>query len=209
MAACDAANVGDLLRILGFRMRGGCGSELVLETVNAARAFITADSGFPVNKLEEALRTNRPFSYDFHPTLAPVLFGPEYWTNGNKETQDFLEALIADPAVCRLYLGFSKLDYETADALRKAGSYSHWKAYSHVLDFFGGMFQIRDGKAVIPGGAGAERAWQEMVGVSPEKGAAVLRPAGVEGRWLAGEPVRRAGAHRYDRCGIICWSRRG
>jgi hypothetical protein len=186
VAACDAANVGDLLRILGFRMRGGCGSELVLETVNAARAFITADSGFPVNKLEEALRTNRPFHYDYHPTLAPVLFGPEYWTNGNKETQDFLEALIADPAVCRLYLGFSKLDYETADALRKAGSYSHWKAYSHVLDFFGGMFQIRDGRAVIPGGAGAERAWQEMVGVSPEKGAAFFdRLVSKDDGWLA------------------------
>jgi hypothetical protein len=30
---CDAANVADLLRVLGFRMRGGCGSEVVLETV--------------------------------------------------------------------------------------------------------------------------------------------------------------------------------
>ena len=47
---------------------------------------------------------------------------------GNKETQDSLEALIGDPAVCRLYLGFSKLDCETADALRKGGTYSHWKA---------------------------------------------------------------------------------
>ena len=46
---CDAANVADLLRILGFRMRGGCGSEVVLETVNAARAFLTTDSGFPIN----------------------------------------------------------------------------------------------------------------------------------------------------------------
>ena len=55
---CDAPNVADLLRVLGFRMRGGCGSEVVLETVNAARAFLTTDSGFPVNQLEEALRTS-------------------------------------------------------------------------------------------------------------------------------------------------------
>ncbi|MGP8245353.1 MAG: hypothetical protein ACLQVN_12650 [Bryobacteraceae bacterium] len=184
--ACDAANVGDLLRILGFRMRGGCGSELVLETVNAARAFITTDSGFPVNKLEEALRTNRPFRYDFHPTMVPMLFGPEYWTKGNKETQDFLEALIGDPAVCRLYLGLSKLDYETADAIRKSGNYNHWKAYSHVLDFFGGMFEIRNGRAVIPGGARAETTWQEMVGVSPEKGAAFFdRLVVKDDGWLA------------------------
>ena len=26
-------------------------------------------------------------------------------------------------------------------------------AYAHVLDFFGGMFEIRNGKAVVPGGA--------------------------------------------------------
>jgi hypothetical protein len=184
--ACDAPNVGDLLRILGFRMRGGCGSELVLETVNAGRAFITTDSGFPVNKLEDALRTNRPFSYDFHPTTVPVLFGAEYWVAGNKEAPDFLEALIGDPAICRLYLGFSKLDYETADALRKGGTYSHWKAYSHVLDFFGGMFEIRNGKAVIPGGARAEATWQEMVGVPPEKGAAFFdRLVAKDDGWLA------------------------
>ena len=52
-------------------MRGGCGSEVVLETVNAPRAFLTTDSGFPVNELESALRTNRPFTYDFHPARDP------------------------------------------------------------------------------------------------------------------------------------------
>src|SRR5262249_51608077 len=31
---CDSQNAGELLRILGFRMRGGCGSDVVLETVN-------------------------------------------------------------------------------------------------------------------------------------------------------------------------------
>ncbi len=44
---CDSTATGDLLRVLGYRMRGGCGSDLVLETVNASRAFLTIDSGFP------------------------------------------------------------------------------------------------------------------------------------------------------------------
>src|ERR1039458_2905997 len=78
---CESPASGELLRILGFRMRGGCGSEVVLETVNAPRAFLTTDSGFPVNELEEALRTNRVFTYDFHPFHVPVLFGPVYWSN--------------------------------------------------------------------------------------------------------------------------------
>lgn len=170
IASCDAPNVADLIRILGFRMRGGCGSDVVLETVNAARAFLTADSGFPVNKLEEALRTNSPFTYDYHPTEVPVVFGPDYWMAGSKDA-DFLTTFIGDPANCRLYLGFSKLNRETAEGLRKQGTLAHLKAYAHVLDFFGSMFEIRDGKAVVPGGQRSAAAWGELVGVSPDKGA--------------------------------------
>src|ERR1039458_3707727 len=169
---CDSPRVADLLRILGFRMRGGCGAEVVLETVNAARAFLTTDSGFPLNRLEQALRTNRPFTYDFHPTMVPVLFGSEYWFGGakDKEPGDFLESLISDPAQCRLYLGLAKLDRATAEQLRTAVPYPRLKAFSHVLDFFGGMFEIRNGKAIVPGGARSAAAWAELTGASPDKG---------------------------------------
>ena len=172
--SCDSPNVADLLRILGYRMRGGCGSEVVLETVNAPRAFLTTDSGFPLNDLEQALRTNRPFSYDFHPALAPVFFGWEYWMTGvkDKTADDFIESFISDPSVCRLYLGLSKLDRETAESLRKAVPFTRLKAYSHVLDFFGGMFELRGGKAVTPGGQRSAAAWGELVGASPDQGTA-------------------------------------
>jgi len=59
---CESPVTGDLLRLLGYRMRGGCGSDLALETVNPSRAFLTIDSGFPLSELEAALRTNRPFT---------------------------------------------------------------------------------------------------------------------------------------------------
>jgi hypothetical protein len=167
---CESPNVADLLRILGYRMRGGCGADVVLETVNAGRAFLTADSGFPVNKLEEALRTNRAFSYNFHPSQVRVMFGQEYWMTGAQNSPGLVEALISDPSACRLYVGLSKLDRETADSLRKSLSFAHMKAYAHVLDFFGGMYEIHDGKAVVPGGPRASAAWTEMVGVSPDKG---------------------------------------
>ena len=166
---CDSPVAGDLLRILGFRMRGGCGSEVVLETVNAGRAFLTTDSGFPVNRLEEALRTNRRFTYDFHPTAIPVLFGPSYWTAGAKDV-DLIEALVADPSLCRLYLGLSKLDPATATAMHDSGTLAHWRVYAHVLDFFGGQFEVRGGKAVVPGGARSAAAWGDLVGVSPDRG---------------------------------------
>src|SRR5215471_4193339 len=106
---CESPKAGELLRIIGFRMRGGCGSEVVLETVNEPRAFVTTDSGFPVNELEAALRTNRPFTYDYHPTTVTVLFGAEYWMPGKEKDKEFIEAFISDPSMCRLYLGFTKL----------------------------------------------------------------------------------------------------
>jgi hypothetical protein len=170
---CESATVAELLRVLGFRMRGGCGSEVVLETVNAARAFLTTDSGFPVNDLEQALRTNRPFKYDYHSTNVAVLFGPEYWLSGvkDKEPNSFIETFIGDPALCRLYLGMSKLDAETAEGLRAAIAFPRLKVFAHVLDFFGGMFEIRNGKAVVPGGQKSVAAWADLAGASPDKGA--------------------------------------
>ncbi len=184
---CDAPAAGELLRILGFRMRGGCGSEVVLETVNAPRAFLTTDSGFPVNDLEQALRTNHPFNYDFAPTTVPVMFGPDYWGGSkDKEGSSFIENFISDPSVCRLYLGFSKLDTNTAEAMRKVASLTRLKAYSHVLDFFGGMFEIRDGKAVVPGGQHAASGWAELTGASPDQGAAFFdKLMAKDDGWLA------------------------
>jgi hypothetical protein len=170
--ACESATVADLLKILGFRMRGGCGSEVVLETVNAARAFLTTDSGFPLNDLEQALRTNRPFTYDYRPTVVPVMFGPEYWLSASKEKEgaQFIDTFIGDPSMCRLYLGFAKLDRETADALKAAIAFPRIKVFAHVLDFFGGMFEIRGGKAIVPGGQRTAAAWTELAGASPDKG---------------------------------------
>jgi len=169
---CDSAQTGQLLKTLGFRMRGGCGSDVVLETVNATRAFLTMDSGFPLAELEEALRTNRPFSYDYQPTKIPVLYSAEYWLSAReKQSGEFIDTFMSDPSLCRLYLGMSKIDQDTADQLRRALPVARIRAFAHVFDFFGGMFRLRDGKAVIPGAPKSTAAWTEMVGASPDQGA--------------------------------------
>ncbi len=184
---CDSPNAGDLLKILGFRMRGGCGSEVVLETVNATRAFLTTDSGFPLPTLEQALRTNRPFIYDYHPARLPVLFGSDYWlSEKEKENSNFLDVLLSDPALCRLYLGMSKLDRETAEVFHKSIAMAHLRAYAHVLDFFGGMFEVRDGKAVVPGAPRSVAAWTELAGAPPDQGAAFFEKLiAKDDGWLA------------------------
>jgi hypothetical protein len=185
---CDSAQTGDLLRVLGYRMRGGCGSEVVLETVNAMRAFLTIDSGFPLAPLEQALRTNRPFIYDYKPTKVPVIYGADYWL-GAKDTKDkgnFIDTFLGDPAVCRLYLGLSKLDPETAEVIKKTIPMPRLRANAHVLDFYGSMFLTRNGEAVVPGGARGVAAWKELTGKSPQDGGAFFeRVLTRDDGWLA------------------------
>jgi hypothetical protein len=173
IATCDSTQTGDLLRILGYRMRGGCGSDVVLETVNASRAFLTIDSGFPIAELEQALRTNRPFHYEYHSTRVPVLYGADYWLSlREKQSGEFIDLFTGDPTLCRAYLGMSKLEPGTAEALRKTTPVARVKAFAHVLDFFGAMFEIKNGKAVVPGGQRSAAMWGELVGASPDQGAA-------------------------------------
>jgi hypothetical protein len=185
---CDSTATGDLLRILGYRMRGGCGSDVVLETLNASRAFLTIDSGFPLADLEQKLRINQPFTLDYHPARIPLMYNAEYWQSARDKTQtgEFIDAFLADPALCRLYLGLSKLDPETAEELRKQVPAPRLKIFAHVLDFFGAMFQIRDGKAIVPGGAKSEKAWADLAGADPQKGAAFFEKlVAREDGWLA------------------------
>ncbi|MBL8179210.1 MAG: hypothetical protein JNK48_31325 [Bryobacterales bacterium] len=169
---CESTQTGDLLRILGYRMRGGCGSEVVLETVNASRAFLTIDSGFPLAELEQALRSSRPFTYDYAATKVPVLYTPDYWVGPkDKQQGDFIDAFLGDPSLCRLYLALSKLDPISAEELKKALPVQRIKAFSHVLDFFGGMLQLKDGKMPVPGGQRSVAAWAELAGAQPDQGA--------------------------------------
>ena len=184
---CESAITGDLLRILGYRMRGGCGSDVALETVNPSRAFLTIDSGFPLSALEAALRTNRPFTLDYHPARVPILFTADYWqpTTAKKEG-DFIDFFLGDPTLCRLYSALSSIDPDTAEQIRKDMPAAKAKVYAHVLDFFGSMFELRDGKVQVPGGARSEKAWADLVGVAPDKGATFFeRLIEKEDGWLA------------------------
>jgi hypothetical protein len=184
---CDSSQTGELLRVLGYRMRGGCGSEVVLETLNATRAFLTVDSGFPLAELEQDLRTNRPFAYDYKPTLVPILYTQDYWLAAkDRQSGDFIDTFLGDPSLCRLYLALSKLDPAASEELRKNTTVQKIRAYAHVLDFYGGMFQIRDGRVVVPGGARSEKGWADLLGVSPDKpGPFLERLVAKDDGWLA------------------------
>ena len=183
--SCDSEQTGALLKVLGYRMRGTCGDDIVLETVNPTRAFLTVDSAFPLTKLEQDLRANHPFEISYAPSPVPVLYDTRYWlaaaTHSNQS--DFLDAFLSEPSLCRLYLGLSHLDRATAEALRKQTSPAKLKIFAHVLDFYGGMFQIRNGAAVVPG---SPKTWASMVGTSPNNpGAFFYKLLASDDGWMA------------------------
>ncbi len=64
----------------------------------------------------------------------------------------------------------AKLDPETADDFRNSISPVRLRSFASVLDFFGGNFEIRQGKAIVPGGARSAGAWADLAGASPDKG---------------------------------------
>ena len=182
--ACDSEQTAALLKILGYRMRGSCGTDVVLETVNATKAFITVDSAFPLAELEKDLRANRRFELPYAPTVIPVLYNASYWLEAaGKGNTSFLDGFLSDPSLCRLYLGLSKLDRPTAEALRTQASSAKLKVYAHVLDFFGSMFEVRNGAAVVPG---SPQAWAELTGASPKNGGAFFEKLlETDDGWLA------------------------
>jgi len=182
---CDSEEAGALLKALGYRMRGSCGADIVLETVNPTKAFLTVDSGFPIAQLEQDLRANRKFEFPYAPTQIPVLYGSDYWMSalGRTFQGEFIDAFLSDPSLCRLYLGLSHVDRVTAEALRKQVPAPRLKLYASVLDFYGGMFQIQNGAAVVPGPA---RTWASLVGVSPSNpGAFFEKLLGTDDGWAA------------------------
>src|SRR5436305_14583478 len=81
---------------------------------------------------------------------------------GRTNQPEFIDAFLSDPSLCRLYLGLSHVDRATAEALRKQVPAPRLKLFANVLDFYGGMFQIQNGAAVVPGPA---RTWASILGV--------------------------------------------
>jgi hypothetical protein len=166
-------------------MRGTCGADIVLETVNATRAFITVDSGFPLTRLEQDLRANHPFELPYGATSVPVLYNGQYWLSAATHSSgpEFIDAFLSDPSLCRLYLGLSHLDRQTAEILRRQMPAARLKVFAHVLDFFGGMFEVRNGAAVVPG---SPKSWASLAGASPNNpGAFFEKLLSTDDGWMA------------------------
>lgn len=162
-----------LLETLGYRLEQPCGKQVSIETGDANRAFLTIDSGFPLAQLEHALRNGKPFTYPYASSSLPLLFTANDWTASTGERaipkNDVLDAMVRDPLLARLYWALSRLDSQTRAYLVKEIGIRKLLPYAPVMDFFGRSICIRSGRVLVPGGAKADSAWQNLVGASPGK----------------------------------------
>ena len=162
-----------LLRILGYRIRGECGrTGMALSTANPERAFLSVDSGFPLLDLEERLQHDGPFDYGYTGSTVPVLFAAGDWivlaSQKGQESRDFLESLLYEPSVARLYWAMSQIEPETRVVIKEDIGLAKLLALAPVLDLYGSQLCVRGGAVVVPGRREAEKEWQGMVGASPQ-----------------------------------------
>jgi len=189
VSGCDDA--GTLVQTLGYRMRAGCGQKnFSLETANPERAFITIDSGFPLNELEEALQKNAPFTYAYAATRVPVILHERDWLNlrttQRRSSGTVLDLLLKDPAVDRLYWALARQDVETRQTLQRSLGLNAMLPFAPVLDFYGSEISIRSKRVLVPGGPTTEAAWKSLVGAAPQApGEFVLRLVSKDNGWLA------------------------
>jgi len=166
------ANCGEakpLLKTLGYRARPDCGTPgSFLETADDQRAFLTIDSGFPLPELEKDLSEGKPFSYSFTETQIPAL-ALELEKSEKVKKKDYLDVLLSDPSLARLYWAFGHMDPETQEILRQPRMLRKIAPFSGALDFYGSQIRVRSGRVIVPGGTGAEPAWKEIVGASAEQ----------------------------------------
>jgi hypothetical protein len=165
-------DAGALLGILGYAMEGACGQKTMrLVTAEPERAFLTVDSGFPLLDLEEALQSNAPFVYGYAGSNVPVMFRVEDWeavvVKKGEEKRDLLGRLLYEPDFARLYWAMAQIEPATRDVLKKEIGLGKLQSFASLLDLYGSEICIRDGRVVVPGGRGAEKQWQEMVGANP------------------------------------------
>ena len=189
ISGCEDA--GKLIQILGYKFERGCSrTDASLITVDAERAFLTVDSGFPLTQLEEALQKGTPFDYAFPATRVPILFSEEYWTAlvpaKERPAATLLDMLMNDEHADRLYSAMARLDPGTRLALSRSPGLKRLLGYAPVLDFYGGRICIRSGAVVVPGGDAAEQSWQGLAGASPKKpGDFVYHLLAKDQGWLA------------------------
>ena len=188
----NCADAKPLLDILGYRVTADCGkSSAYVATADPRRAFLTIDSGFPLPELEVTLQGGKPFSYPYPDSQVPIALTERQWVEASGESshekdRPLIDALLHDPSLARLYYAWAHVDPETQTALLHSPGLKKLVSLAASLDFYGSYIRVESGRVIVPGGAAAEPAWKELVGVNPHSpGEFVPRLLLKDNGWLA------------------------
>ncbi|HWX37909.1 MAG TPA: hypothetical protein VNY09_01640 [Candidatus Sulfotelmatobacter sp.] len=183
----DCEDAKRLLVILGYRLQKACGTDAALETADANRAFLTIDSGFPLEDLETSLRDMKPFEIPYASTNVPVLYKSSDWVlNKKNANRGVIDSILRDPDMARLYWAMSRMDTETGEFLWQSLGNRKLLPAAAVLDFYGSQISVRSGRVLVPGGTQAEGAWKDLVGANPRSPADfITRLTTRDGGWMA------------------------
>lgn len=175
----DCKDAVRLIQVLGYEFHHACGQkDAYLATANAERAFLTVDSGFPLTRLEEALQRGAVFTYAFAATRVPILSSERNWAKispwSSKVGDSLLDILLYDRNADRLYAALAGLDLQAERVLVGSLGLRTLLPYAPLLDLYGSQICIRSGTVAVPGGAGAEQSWRDLVGADPRAPASFM-----------------------------------
>jgi hypothetical protein len=174
------------------RFRRGAGNR------QCGRAFLTTDSGFPVNRSGRGAAHQPALSaYDYHPTLIPVLFGPTTGPKENKESRFHRDVHLAThPSAASIWVCPSsmarppKLCTEGSSVPICASIRTCWISSA-------GCSRFATARRWCPAASASGAAWAELVGVSPDRGVEFFdKLLAKDDGWLA-SLFDCAGPHQY------------
>lgn len=172
------------LEWLGYRVRGdgpGFEAEPRADAEAARRQAFLHALGHSATDVLRALSAGEEVAVECPDGTAELPFGLAAWREtlglGEKDLPagDAFLRFVREPRAARMLLALLSVDADAREELRtiagRPGGWGGWKLlHDEALDGFSRFpeaLEVRDGRAILPGGPGADAAWADVVGAEP------------------------------------------
>jgi tetratricopeptide (TPR) repeat protein len=148
-----------ILDLLGWRIRRSRNAFL-LEVGTDEEAAVRQTFGAPLGvdefSMKSRLEQRQPFTFRIVDQRAALIFDESYWfgtiLKEPKPKRGFLEEMLENPSVTRLYIGLSSMNAETQRAIVQAVQPDQLLKRAVRLSFYASSIAIENGRVVVPGG---------------------------------------------------------
>jgi len=165
-----------ILQLFGWRIRRSRNTfqvELRSDEDAADRQTYGSALGIDEVQMKTLLEQKQAFTFRVADDRVPMIFDEPYWFGSilkeQRPKRSFLDEMIENPAITRLYLGLASMSDETQRAIVQAVEPDQLIKRSARLAFYGSSIAIENGRVELPGGAQAAAAWSRIVDANPER----------------------------------------